>query len=188
MSIDCGAGVSGDRLMEAGPPDLDLVAAELAAADAAAFRHEGPRIDARIGILLTLVLGGLASGGLVGGIGGSVSRQRHAYVALGLLTVAALVTVAGVVLIVRLILPRLSPVVTDRSGPLARVSVLPDEAAVRAYYRAAAQDRLAYQSHAAWRYAVGTARRFHRFRTAGRVLMAGVVLSALGFLVLSWGW
>jgi hypothetical protein len=86
--------------------DHTTAAAALAAADAEAFRQEGPRIDARIGTLLTLVLGALASSGFVGGIGASVSRQRHAYLAMGLLAVSALVIVAGVVLIVGLILPR----------------------------------------------------------------------------------
>jgi hypothetical protein len=166
----------------------NAAAAALAAADAEAFRQEGPRIDARIGTLLSLVLGALASSGFVGGIGASVSRQRHAYLATGLLAVSALVIVAGLVLIVRLILPRLSRRVTARSGSLARVSVLPDATAVRAHYQSAAQDCLAYQSFEAWRHAAGIARRFRRFRTAGRVLVVGVVLAAAGFLALGWGW
>lgn len=165
----------------------NAAATALAAADADAFRQEGPRIDGRIGTLLSLVLGGLASSGVVGGVGASVSRQRHAYLALGLLATAAVVIVVGLVLIVRLILPRLTRV-TARSGPLATVSVLPDAAAARAYYQRAASDCLAYQSGAAWRHAVTIARRFRRFRIAGRVLVAGVLLATAGFLALSAGW
>jgi hypothetical protein len=175
-------------------PDLDVLlaqhtaaAATLARSDAESFQSESPRIDNRIGTLLSLVLGGLASSSVVGGVGGELAHQRHAVVALGLLVASAVVTVAGLLLIVRLILPRLTRV-TARSGPLAQVSVLPDEAAARAHYRAAAQDCLAYQSAAAWRYAVAVARRFRRFRTAGRVLVVGVVLATAGFLALSWGW
>jgi hypothetical protein len=185
---ECDTTVRDDHGDEPGSPELNEAAAALAAADADAFRAEGPRIDARIGTLLTLVLGALASSGFIGGIGASVSRQRRAYLAMGLLAVSALVIVAGLVLIVGLILPRLSKVVTARSGVLARVSVLPDEAAVRAHYLAAAQDRLAYQSFTAWRHAAEIARRFHRVRTAGRVLLVGVALAALGFLALGWGW
>ncbi|HEX9334543.1 MAG TPA: hypothetical protein VF892_01610 [Pseudonocardiaceae bacterium] len=175
-------------------PDLDVLlaqhaaaAAALAAADAEAFWAEGPRIDGRIGTLLSLVLGGLASSGVVGGVGGELAHQRHAFVALGLLVASAVVTVTGLLLIVRLILPRLTQV-TARSGRLARVSVLPDAAAAREHYRAAAQDCLAYQAAAAWRHAVTIARRLRRFRTAGRVLVVGVVLATAGFLALSWGW
>lgn len=167
--------------------EASAVAARLAAADAQAFRAEGPRIDARIGTLLSLMLGGLASSGVVGGLGGSLSRQRHAYLAFGLLAVAAVVLVAGLVLIVRLILPRLTPV-TPTSGALAVVAALPDVAAARAHYRAAGRDCLAYESALAYHHAVAITRRFYRFRTAGRVLVAGVVLAAAGFLALAGGW
>lgn len=166
----------------------DQAAAVLAAADAAAFRAEGPRIDARIGTLLSLVLGALASGGVVGGLGGSLSRARHAYLALGLLAAAAVVIVVGVVLIVRLILPRLSNGVTPHSWSLAHVAELPDLVAVRAYYQAAAQAPLSHQARQAHSHAVAIRRRFRRFRRAGWVLVAGVVLAAAGFLALGWGW
>lgn len=168
--------------------DVDIVAAALARADADEFRAEGPRIDGRINTLVTLVLGGLASAGVLGGVGGSVSRAHHAVVAHGLLATSAVVIVAGLVLQVGLILPRLSRRVTSRSGALARVSVLPDDVAVRDYYRAAARTCLAYQSASALRHARGIAARFHRFRTAGYVVTAGVLLAAAGFLALGWGW
>jgi hypothetical protein len=167
--------------------DRRAAAAALAAYDAEAIRQEGPRIDNRIGTLLTLVLGALASSGVVGGVGASVSRQRHAYLAMGLLATAAVVIVAGLLLIVRLILPRMTREVTTRSGALARVAALPDAAAARAHYYAAAQDCVSYQSAVAWSYATGIRRRFFRFRTAGRVLVVGVVLAAVGFLALGWG-
>jgi hypothetical protein len=162
-------------------------AGALAAADAEAFRQEGPRIDGRIGTLLSLVLGALATSSVIGGVGATLSRQRHAYLAMGLLASSAVVIVAGLVLIVRLILPRLTRV-TARSGALAQVAVLPDATAAREHYRAAAQDGLTYQSTTAWWHAVAIAARFRRFRNAGRVLVAGVVLAAAGFLALSWGW
>lgn len=167
--------------------ETNMLAARLAAVDAEAFRSEGPRIDNRIGSLLTLMLGGLASSGVVGGLGASVSRQRHAYVAFGLLAVSAVVIVAGLVLIVRLILPRLTRV-TPTSGALALVAALPDVASARTHYQAAGRDCLAYQSALAYHHAVAITRRFFRFRTAGRVLMAGVVLATAGFLALGWGW
>lgn len=163
-------------------------AAALAARDADAFRAEGPRIDNRIGTLLSLVLGGLASSSVVGGVGGELAHQRHAYVALGLLVASAVVTVVGLLLIVRLILPRLTRV-TARSGELARMSVLPDAEAARAFYLAAAADQgLSHQAAAAHRHAVAIARRFRRFRTAGYVLVAGLLLAAAGFLTLAGGW
>lgn len=166
----------------------DQAAALLAAADADAFRAEGPRIDGRIGTLLSLVLGGLASSGAVGGVGGSVSRERHAHVAMGLLAVAAVVILAGLVLVVRLILPRLTRRVTPNSWSLAHVADLPTLAAARAYYRDAAQDCLTYQASQARSHAVAIRRRFRRFRRAGWVLLAGVGLAAAGFLALGWGW
>lgn len=167
---------------------VDMVAAGLAAADAESFRGEGPRIDARIGTLLSLVLGGLASSGAVGGIGGSVSRTRHAYLAMSLLALASVVIVVGLVLVVRLILPRMTRRVTVHSWSLAHVADLPDTTAARVYYRAAARDCLAYQACQARSHAVAIRRRFRRFRRAGWVLLVGVVLAAVGFLALGWGW
>lgn len=162
-------------------------AAGLAAADAEAFRSEGPRIDNRIGTLLSLVLGAVAASGAVGGVGATVSRQHHAYLAAGLLVAAAGVIVAGLLLIVRLILPRLSAV-HPCSGALARVAALPDPDAARAHYQRAALDCVGYQSRVAWRHATQITRRWFRFRTAGRVLVAGVLLAAAGFLALGVGW
>lgn len=164
-------------------------AAALAAADAEAFRQEGPRIDDRINTLLALVVGALASASVVGGVGGSVSHARHAYLAEGLLTASAVVIVAGLLLVARLILPRLTWV-TDRPGPLARVSVLPDTAAARRFYLAAALDDggLSHQAGAAHRHAVAIARRFRRFRRAGYVLVGGLVLALAGSLALAGGW
>lgn len=167
---------------------LNATAAALAAADADAFRQEGPRIDGRIGTLLSLMLGALASSGAIGGVGATVSRQHHAYVATGLLTTSALVIVAGLALILRLILPRLTRRVTAQSGALALVADLPDVASARAHYRVAAQDCLTYQSSLAWSHAVAIRRRFRRFRRAGIVLLVGVLLAAAGFLALSGGW
>lgn len=176
-------------------PDLSALlashtaaAAALAADDAAAFRGEGPRIDGRIGTLLSLVLGALASSGAIGGVGASASRARHAYLAEGLLVTAAVVIVAGLLLVVRLILPRLRRV-TAASGALAQVSTLPDAAAARAYYCAAVLDQgLSYQAASAHQHAVSIARRYRRFRTAGYVLVAGVLQAAAGFLALAGGW
>lgn len=169
-------------------PDLDTTAAQLAAADATSIQAEGPRIDNRIGILLSLLLGGLASSSVLGGVGASISRQRHAYVATGLLVAAAVVIVVGLVLIVRLVLPRLTRRVTAQSGALARLAELPDAAAARDYYRAAVGDCLAYQALLAWSHAVGIRRRYRRFRRAGYVLVVGVLLATAGFLALGWGW
>jgi hypothetical protein len=177
-------------------PDLSALLAEhsaaaaaLAAADAGEFRAEGPRIDGRIATLASLVLGALASGGVLGGLGTSVSHQRHAYLAQGLLMGAAVVLVAGLLLFVRLLLPRLTKV-TAQSGALARLSVLPDAQAARRYYLAAVvtDQGLSHQAAAAHRHAVGIARRMRRFRRAGYVLVSGVVLAAAGFLALAWGW
>jgi hypothetical protein len=166
----------------------NALAATLAAADAQAFREEGPRIDNRIGTLLSLLLGGMASSSVLGGVGASLSRERHADVAMVLLATAAVVIAVGLVLIVRLILPRLSPRITARSGALAQVAALPDVAAVRDFYRVAAQDRLGYQAGLARAHAVAIRRRFFRFRRAGWVLVAGVLLATCGFLALGWGW
>lgn len=168
--------------------ERDTTAAALAAADAEAYRAEGPRIDDRIGTLLTLLLGALASSGAVGGVGTALSRQRHAYIALGLLVAAAVVLVAGLGLICRLILPRLTRAATPRSWSLAWVAALPDPADAAEHYRAAAADCLAYQSRQAWSNATSIRRRFFRFRTAGRVLLVGAGLAAAGFLALGWGW
>lgn len=165
----------------------DAAGAALAAKDADTFRQEGPRIDNRIAGLLSLVLGALASSGLVGGVGASLSRQRHAYLAMGLLGCSAVVLSAGLLLTVRLILPRLTKV-TARSTTLAHVAALPDAAAARAHYGTAAQDCLTYQATAAWSHAIAITRRFRRFRRAGRVLLVGVLLATAGFLALSWGW
>jgi hypothetical protein len=160
--------------------------AALAAQDADAFRQEGPRIDNRITSLLSFVLGALISGGFVGGASALVSHH-HAYLATALLTTAAAVLATGVLLHVRLILPRLTTV-TDQSGPLARVADLPDPAAARQHYLTAARDCLTYQATAAWCHAVGITRRNRRFRRAGRLLLTGVLLAAAGFIALRQGW
>ena len=171
-----------------GAGTCEASAAALAATDADAFRQEGPRIDNRVNTLLTLVLGGLASSGGLGGVGAAVSHRQHAYLAMWLLVAAAVVILTGLVLIVELILPRLTRQVTVRSGHLARVAALPDQAAAHAYYQAAAQDCLAHQALAAWSHATAIRRRFRRFRRAGYVLLAGVLLATAGFLALGWGW
>jgi hypothetical protein len=187
--------------------------AALAAADADAFRSEGPRIDARIGTLASLVFAVLASTGAVGGVGTSISRARHAEVATWLLVAGAVAFAVGFVMIVRLILPRLVRVtpatgvlawaaalplvgplvrrltrIRPAPGALAQVAALPDTTAAAAYYAAAAEDCLAYQATDAWAHGVAIARRFRRFRRAGWVLTTAVVLAAAGFLALGWGW
>lgn len=168
--------------------DRNATAAGLAAADAEAFRQEGPRVDNRIGTLLSLLLGGMASSSVLGGVGTTLSQQRHAYVAMVLLAAAAVVIAVGLVLIVLLILPRMSRRVTARSGALAQVAALPDAAAVREHYRTAAMDPLGYQAGLARAHAVGIRARFYRFKVAGWVLVTGVLMATAGFLALGWGW
>jgi hypothetical protein len=162
--------------------------AELAAADADAFRAEGPRIDNRIGTLVNLVIGAVAASGGIGGVAGLISRQHHAYVATTLLGVSAVVLMAGFLLIGRLILPRITPSPTSQSWSLAWVADLPDADAARDYYETAADDLDTHLCLQAWSHAVSIRRRFRRFRTAGRVLAVGAVLALVGFLALAWGW
>jgi hypothetical protein len=167
--------------------DHNATGAALAATDADAFRQEGPRIDNRIGSLLSLILGALASSGLIGGVGASLSRAHHAPLAMGLLAGSSVVIATGLLLTVRLILPRLSTTITVQSGPLPRVAALPHPAAARAHYSTAARDCLTYQSAAAWSHAVAISRRFRRFHRAGTVLLIGVALATAGFIALAWG-
>ena len=189
-------GVPGGAFGLAADPDIDpagvdwvmeAAAARLAAADADAIRQEGPRSDTRIGLLLSLLLGGAASASVFGGLGTELAHARHAYVATGLLAAAAVVVVVGLVLIVGLILPRLSRRVTAQSGVLAQVANLPGHQAVREFYRAAAIDPLGHQVRAVRSHAVGIQRRLYRLRRAGWVLVAGIVLATAGWLALGWG-
>lgn len=168
--------------------DVTAAAVALAAADFDAFRSEPPRTDARIGILASLILGGVASIGGVGGLGATVSRQHHAHVAFALLVAAAVALAAGVVMIVRLILPRMDRQLTTQSGGLHQVAALPDAAAARRYYTAAARDCLTHWSGRTWCQSKASTRRLFRLRGAGRVLGIGVLLVLAGVLALAAGW
>lgn len=160
--------------------------AKLAEYDGTAFRSEGPRTDAKVGALLSLLVGVVGVVGVLGTLGTTVSRQARAYVAAGLLGAAAVVLVLGLLMIVLVILPRLyGP--EQRPGALGIVAALPDAAAARAHYRAAGEDPLAYRAADAWFHSKVMTQRYRRIRRAGVVVLLGIVLGLAGGLALGWG-
>src|SRR5437764_531645 len=167
--------------------ELEATAVSLAECDAAAFRSEGPRTDAKIAALLSLVAALIGTTGVIGTLGTVYSRQSGAIVAAVLLSCAAVVLCTGLVLVVLVILPMLHRP-GGPPGTLIEVADLKDPAATRAYYLKAALDPLAHHAATAWLHAGLVTGRYRRIRRAGLVLLAGLTLALAGGLAFGWGW
>jgi hypothetical protein len=165
--------------------ELVAVAARLAELDAVAFRSEAPRTDAKVGHMLSLVGAVGAVIGVVGTLGTAVSLRTGATAAAWLIGAAAVVIVAGLVMVFLMILPRLA---APAGGPMVTVAELADQVAVRTHYLTAAQDPLDYVAGAAWLHARVAVGRYRRAFWSGVVLLAGLLLGLAGGLALGWGW
>lgn len=182
--------------------------AELAALDCERIWQEGPRMDARIGTLMTTLLGGLASAGGIGGYGGMLSRERDAKLALALLVLAAVVIVVGLIMNLRLILPRMTienkeqarwprrllelvlPTheKTDNANALKGLASVENADEAYDYYVNAAKDPLRYMASQAHAHANAITGRNWRFVRAGWMVMTGIVVALAGSLSLAMGW
>ena len=169
--------------------DSELVAAavRLAELDRAEFRAEGPRSDAKLSTLISLLVG--LSGAVAAGssVGTRLARDAGSTLAAVLFGAAGLVLLIGLGMVWHVVLPRLHPDGRGgRGGPMAAVADLPDAAAARDYYLAAARDPLLYQAGGAHHHARAIGARYRRIRRPGRVLLAGFALAAAGGLALAW--
>jgi hypothetical protein len=178
---------------EAAGPDaeLDATAAKLAETDATAFRSEGPRTDAKVTALLSLLAALIGTTGILGTVATTHARQAGAIVSAVLLSLAAVVLCIGFVLIVLVILPKLRRPKHTGGGPLGalvEVSELKTTDEARAYYRAAATDPLGHHAAAALLHAWLVVGRYGRIRRAGLVLIAGIALALAGGLAFGWKW